>query len=96
MPTLFCGDWVLPVVTGLYVAEKSDDAEVPHQMLIPSRSWRGQSHTDQGSQQVWPWLGAPRALHLSQLLGCRALHHDWLNEGDHLPALQAWSALTLV
>lgn len=78
MPTLFYGDWVLPVATGLYVAEKSDVAEILQQRLIPSRRWRGQTHTDQCSPQAWPWLDATHILHLSHLLGCRALHHDWL------------------
>lgn len=82
MSTLSLGDWALPMATELYVAEKPDVAEVLHRMLIPSRSWRGQSHTDQCSQRACPWCDAPHTLHLSHLLDCRALHHDWLNEGD--------------
>lgn len=61
LPTLFRGDWVLPVATGLYVAEKSDVTEVLNKMLMPSSSRRGQSHTDQCSQQVCPSLMLPMA-----------------------------------
>lgn len=81
-PTLFQGPGSCLWPLDSTLSEKSDVAEVLHQMLITSRSWRRQSHTDQCCQQVWPWLDAPHVLHLSHLLGCRALHCDWLNESD--------------